>query len=491
MSHHLAIDLGAGSGRAILGRVERSGIVLDEVHRFTYPPRQSAGHLRWDVARLFEGIRVGMSKAHTAARARRARLDSVGVDSWGVDYGLVNDAGELLEEPISYRDSRTDGAIDAVCAVVPRAEIFARTGIQFMPLNTLFQLFAHVKSGLPPSTRRLLFIPDLCHRFLCGSDCSEHTIASTSQLLQHATGHWDLALFARLGLPAEILPRIVAAGTPIGAVKTEFLPPGSGACPAVVAPAAHDTASAVVGSPLAPGWAFLSSGTWSLLGVERDAPLLNDATARANFTNEGGAFGHVLFLKNVMGLWLLQACQREWPERPLRTLLYGLADSGAPRDVVCPDAPRFFNPPSMTSELVAALREQGKSPSDDPIALTKVILDSLALRYASVVDDIERLTGRSVEGIHIVGGGSQNEYLNQAAANATGRPVLAGPVEATAMGNVIAQAVARGTLSSLEHAREVLAATVKPQRFDPQDRVAWEAARARYREIEAVALAGV
>jgi rhamnulokinase len=489
MSHHLAIDLGAGSGRAMLGRVERDGVTLDELHRFTCAPRESAGHLRWDSARLFDGIRVGVAAAHAAVAARGVPLDSVGVDAWGVDYGLVDENGRLLEEPVCYRDRRTDGLVGEVCAIVPRAEIFARTGIQFMQLNTLFQLFAHARAGLPPGTRRLLLTPDLCHRFLCGSDCSEYTIASTTQLLDHATRDWARDLFDRLGLPADIMPPIVSAGSTLGALKPEFLAPGARVRPSVVAPAAHDTGSAVAGTPLSPGWAFVSSGTWSLVGVERTEPLVTPLVEEARFTNEGGACGTIRFLSNVMGLWLLQSCQREWDDCPLPSLLDAVAAlGGAPGEVVCPDAPRFFNPASMTRELVAAVREQRRPTSDDPVTLTKVVLDSLALRYASVVATIERLTGRAVEGVHVVGGGSQNEYLNQATANATGRPVLAGPVEATATGNVVVQAIATRTLSSLDEARDLLRRIVRPRRFEPRDRAAWAEAADRYREVERSAL---
>jgi rhamnulokinase len=281
---------------------------------------------------------------------------------------------------------------------------------------------------------------------------------------------------------------VVPAGTRLGVLSGEFVPAGAHA-PAVVAPAAHDTASALVGTPLEPGWAYISSGTWSLVGVERTEPLVDPAVADARFTNEGGPYGTIRFLSNVMGLWLLQASQREWPDGPLQALLEGVASLGPPRHVVCPDAQRFFNPPSMPAELLAALREQGTSPSDDPVFLTKVILDSLALRYATVIATIERLTGRAVEGVHIVGGGSQNAYLNQATANATGRPVLAGPVEATATGNVLVQAIACGTLASLDQARAVLKRAVEPRRFEPRDRTAWAEAAKRYRGIEAAALA--
>jgi rhamnulokinase len=485
---HLAIDLGAGSGRAIVGQVHPSGLVLREVHRFHYGPRRAAGHLRWNFGALLEGMRVGIRQAPPVARDLGGRIESVGVDSWGVDYGLVDDEGRLLEDPVSYRDERTEGVMDEVFARLAREEIFARTGIQFMALNTLYQLFAHARDGLSAGATRLLMIPDLCHHELCGSLVGEHTNASTTQLLNVHDGSWDPLLFERLDLPRALMPEVVAAGTEIGTLRTP-LQEELGVGPLrVIAPATHDTGSAVLGTPLEPGWAYISSGTWSLVGVERDSPLVDTEVARANFTNEGGAFGTTRFLKNVMGLWMLEECRREWQEagegQEYAELLERVQAMGECAGFVFPDHPRFFNPPSMTAEIRAALAESGQPAPDVPAGLARVILDSLALRYASVIDSLEGLTGQQVPGIHIVGGGSQNAYLDQATADATGRPVLAGPVEATASGNVLAQAIVCGEVSSLSEGRRLLGAGVQPRRFTPRDRDRWVEAAHRYREIE-------
>ncbi len=486
--YRVAIDLGAGSGRAFIGRVTRDRLDLQEVHRFHYAPRRAAGHLRWDTVRLFDGLRAGLASARAAAAARGGRLDSVGVDSWAVDYGLIDAGGRLLEEPICYRDERTRGVMEQVFARVPRAEIFSRTGIQFLPLNTLYQLVAHAREGLPPRAARLLLIPDLCHHRLCGSTCSEYTNASTTQLVNARARRWDDELFARLDLPRALMPEIVEAGTTLGGLRVESGDePGMGAL-RVVAPATHDTASAVAGTPLERGWAYVSSGTWSLVGVECDAPVMSDEAARANFTNEGGVAGTVRFLKNVMGLWLLERCRSEWSSAGLtmdvETLIDSVSRVGGFAGFVHPDAARFFNPPSMTAALRAALAETRQPAPDDPVVMTKVILDSLALRYASVVDTIESLTGRPVAGLHIVGGGSQNRYLNQATADATARPVLAGPVEAAAAGNLLVQAIASGEVASLADGRRLLSRLHPPERFVARNAAAWAEARKRFLDIE-------
>jgi rhamnulokinase len=484
---HVAVDLGAGSGRAFAGQVAADSVVLEEVHRFHYAPRRLDGRLRWDWARLTEGVQDGLRNAGAWASASGGgRIRSAGVDSWAVDYGLLDERGRLLEEPVSYRDERTDGAMDAVFARVPRAEIFARTGIQLLELNTLFQLQAHVQAGLPRAAARLLMIPDLCHHLLCGSETSERTNATTTQLLGAASGAWDDELFARLDLPRRLMPDIVTAGTRLGVLLPEWRARlGLGAID-VVAPATHDTASAVAGTPLAPGWAYVSSGTWSLIGVELDRPLRGPGVARANFTNEGGVGGTVRFLKNVMGLWILESCRREWGVDDAGARAAQLARVAEVRDFVgfvSPDDERFFRPASMVEELKAALRESGQDAPDDPVRLSKVILDSLAVRYAAVVDAVEALTGRAVPGIHIVGGGSRNAYLNQATANACGRPVLAGPVEATAIGNLLVQSMAGGGLASLAEGRAAVARALPPARFLPRDQEAWARARARHAEL--------
>jgi rhamnulokinase len=499
---HVAIDLGAGSGRAFLGAVGPDRLVLDEVHRFHYGPRLVDGHLRWDAAQLFDGLLTGLRNAHTraielgvtprdSATGDTHVLDSVGVDSWAVDYGLIDAEGRLLEDPICYRDERTAGVLEMVLSRMPREALFARTGIQFLPLNTLYQLVAHVRDGLNPDAAHLLLIPDLCHHFLCGSLVSERTNASTTQLIDVRTGTWDERLFTTFGLPRALMPDLVDAGTELGRLRPEH---GLGPV-RVLAPATHDTASAVAGTPLERGWAFISSGTWSLVGVERDIPRLDVTAAHANFTNEAGVRGTVRFLTNVMGLWLLESCRKEWAADgftdDLPTLLARVAALPGVAALIYPDAPRFFAPASMTRELRASLAETGHPDHADPVLLAKVILDSLAARYASVLETVETLTGRPVPGVHIVGGGCLNTYLNQATADSSGRPVVAGPVEATAVGNLIVQAIASGVLGSLADARGRVGRTVPMHRFEPraEHAAAWADARSRYRELEQTARA--
>ena len=486
---HVAIDLGAGSGRAFIGGAGPAGLRPTEVHRFHYAPRRAAGHLRWDAGALTEGILAGLQRARTAADAVGASIASIGVDSWGVDYALLDAEGRLIEEPICYRDERTADAIEEVLAVVPRGELFGSTGIQFQPFNTLYQLWAHVRDGLPDRAARLLLMPDFCHHLLCGSLVTERTNASTTQLLNAGTGNWDEPLFDRLHLPRRLMPDIVPAGSALGPLRPELGGAPGEAPVMVVAPGTHDTASAVAGTPLSPGWAFISSGTWSLVGVERREPLLSEAAARASLTNEAGVFGSVRLLANVMGLWLLESCRREWDAegtgQDLASLLAAAAREQESPGVIFPDDRRLFMPASMTGSLRAALAESGQADTSDPARLTKIILDSLAMRYASVVDHIEQLTDTAVEGLHIVGGGSQNDYLNQATANASGRPVLAGPVEATATGNLLVQAIATGGLASLDEARRLVSRSCTLRRFEPRDRDRWIEVARRYRDLEA------
>ena len=484
---HAAVDLGAGSGRVLVGGFSPDQITFEEAHRFAYAPRQRGGCLRWDFDRLLSGMRDGLRQAGTIAAREQRPLRSVGVDSWGVDYGLVDDDGRLVEEPVCYRDGRSAPMMERAFRHIDRETIFRETGIQFLPFNTIFQLMAHVNDGLPPAARRLLMVPDLCHHALCGSTCGEPTNASTTQLLDVVSGDWDAVIFERLRLPRVLMAPLRPAGTSLGALRADLqrdlLLPGA----SVIQPATHDTASAVAGTPLRAAWAFISSGTWSLVGVERPAPLLDAAVLAANFTNERGVDGTFRFLKNVAGLWILDCCTREWQsagvDASLPRLLEGAAALQGTRGVVDPDAPRFFNPASMVDELRAALLETDQESPADPIVLTKVILDSLACRYASVTRTIERLTCSRIEGIHIVGGGSRNDYLNQATANATGRPVLAGPVEATGLGNLLIQAVSCG-VTTLAEGREWIGRSFAARRFDPVESAAWTTAAKRYDAIE-------
>jgi rhamnulokinase len=484
---HAAVDLGAGSGRVFVGGFSDGGVRLDEAHRFSYSPRPSAGHLRWDVTRLFDGIRAGLRRAAAVAGAHAATLRSVGVDSWGVDYGLVDEQGRLVEEPICYRDPRTGGMMDRAFGRVDRETLFRETGIQLLPFNTVFQLMAHVEEGVPAHAARLLMIADLCHQALCGVSIGEYTNASTTQLLNVETADWDEGLFAALQLPRHLMPPLQSAGSDLGTLSERLQRELDLRGVSVVQPATHDTASAIAGTPLQSGWAFISSGTWSLVGVERATPLLGEAVLAANFTNERGVCGTFRFLKNVAGLWILESCRREWEaaglDSDLPRLLAGAAALRRSTGLVCPDASRFFNPPSMLHELRAALAETGQRAPTDPVELTKVILDSLAFRYASVIDTLETLTGQRLSGVHIVGGGARNGYLNQATANASGRPVLAGPVEATGLGNMLMQAVACG-ITTVAEGRHRIGEAFAPRRFEPADQPAWQAAAQAYESLE-------
>ena len=458
--YHAAVDLGAGSGRVLVGGVFDGGFDCGEVHRFRYPAQQHDGHLRWDIASLLDGLHTGLRAAAEAVRLRGGQLVSVGVDSWGVDYALVDAGGTLLEAPVCYRDARTREAVAQVLSRVPRQDIYARTGIQCQPFNTLYQLWAHVQDGFPDTAAHLLMVPDYCHHVLCGSVVTERTNASTTQLLSPSTGRWDDDLFEALGLPRHAMAEVVEAGTTVGLLRSELAARYGCDRLAVVAPGTHDTASAVAGTPLKPGWAYISSGTWSLVGVERDTPLVTPEALAAGFTNEAGVFGTTRLLTNVMGLWILESCRKEWAASgdttPLPELLARVAALHEPVGRIAPDDLRYFAPASMTAEIRAALQSDGQPAPEDPVLTTKVILDSLADRYADVVASVERVTGQAVPGIHVVGGGSLNTYLNRATAEASGRPVVAGPVEATAMGNLLVQAVAMGELESLAAGRRLL-----------------------------------
>ena len=472
---YIAVDLGAGSGRVCLVGVAPGELLVEEVSRFRYPPSQSMGHLRWDLAQIFADIRLGMRAAGERARQLGRAVHSIGVDSWGVDYGLVDSDGELIEQPICYRDKRTEGMMEEVCGRMPREEIFERTGIQFLVFNTLFQLYGHAKAGIPKSAAGLLLIPDLINFFLTGRAATEYSNASTTQLVNARTRAWDCEMIDRLGLPGGLLAEIVPAGTDLGAIRPALVEDLGLEGVRVVTPATHDTGSAVAGAPLTVGWAYISSGTWSLVGIELDAPLINPDVSRENFTNEGGAFGTIRFLKNVMGLWILESCRREWKEAGIDVdyddLLMQVEKLPNGGRLIFPDDPRFLNPPSMLEAIAQQLAEREEplptGPNAQP-AIVKLILDSLALRYASVLRSIEMLTNQRINGVQIVGGGSQNDYLNQATANATGLPVLAGPVEATVIGNALAQAIASGRFASLAEARRHVAENIELKEFVPQ-----------------------
>jgi len=486
---YIAVDLGAGSGRVFLAGVAPGELLLEEVRRFHYPASHLAGHLRWNLPRLFDEIKAGLREAGERARQLERPIHSIGIDGWGVDYGLIDTEGKLIEQPICYRDERTQGVMEKVFARIPREEIFQRTGIQFLVFNTLFQLYAHALAGIPRTAARLLLIPDLISFFLTGRAVTEYTNATTTQLVNARNGKWDYELLERLDLPANLLTEIVSAGTDLGSLDPALADELSLGGVRVITPATHDTGSAVAGAPLEDGWAYISSGTWSLVGVELDGVLIDAEVGRQNFTNEGGAFSTIRFLKNVMGLWILESCRKEWKERGIEVDYESLLRQVDAREdcpsLIFPDDPRFFNPASMPEAIAAQLAESGQDlPTDQP-ASAKVILDSLAFRYASVLRAIESLTNKPIKGVQIVGGGSQNDYLNQVTATATGLPVQAGPVEATVTGNVLVQAIASGRFESLAEARQHVRQNSRLKMFTPRPSPVFDEAARRYAAIEA------
>lgn len=495
----IAVDLGAGSGRVFLAGIGPTDLTIEEVRRFSYPPTQIDEHVRWNFPKIFDEIKTGLKDASERARDLGLPILSIGIDSWGVDYGLIDAEGNLIETPVCYRDRRTHGVMHRVFARISREEIFERTGIQFLPFNTLFQLYANAEAGIPKQAERLLMIPDLVNFFLTGKAVTEYTNATTTQMLNARSTRWDCEMIDRLGLPSRLLCELVTAGSDLGLLRPALAEDLRLEGVRVIAPATHDTASAVAGTPLEDGWAFISSGTWSLVGLERASPLISAAVASSNFTNEGGAFGTIRFLKNVMGLWILESCRREWKERGLdvdyESLLKEVASIAGCGAIIFPDDQRFFNPPVMLDAIANQLLETGTTfvrpegladqfPASNPALTAKTVLDSLALRYASVLRRIESLKGGKIKGVHIVGGGSRNEYLNQATATATGLPVRAGPVEATVIGNVLVQAIAAGRFSSLADARLYVGRQAKTRSYEPRPSPAWAEAARRYEQIE-------
>jgi len=476
----VAVDLGAESGRAIVGTFDGGRLALEDVHRFPNVPVTLAGTLHWDFLRLFGEVTAGLRRA-----AAGGQVASVGVDTWGVDFGLLDARGRLLANPVHYRDRRTEGMPGHAFAVVPRDEIYAATGIQFMPINTLYQLFSMVRAGDPllGQADRLLMMADLFHHFLAGSAVAEYTNASTSQCLDPVARDWARPLLARFGIPTGILPPIVAPGTILGPMRADVAADTGLRDARVVAPGSHDTASAVVGAPLAgPTTAFLSSGTWSLIGLEVAAPVVSDVTLAANLTNEGGVAGTIGLLRNVMGLWLVQESRRAlWPagDAPSYEELTALAETApAFTAFIDPDDERFLRPGDLPACVRAFCAETGQLVPLDAGTLVRVLLESLALRYAVAVDELTGASGYPIEAIHVVGGGSNHRLLCRLTAGATGLPVRAGPVEATAIGNLAVQAIAAGELASVAEARDLVARSFPVTSHEPSGD--WAEARARF-----------
>ncbi len=476
----LAFDLGAESGRAILGELADGSLTLHETHRFANEPIRNNGSLQWDVLRLLFDMRRGLD------RAGDRPLTSLGVDTWGCDFALLGEDGHLLDKPSHYRDARHDGAMDAVCRRVGREQLYTQTGCQLLPFNTLFQLYAACQKTphLVASAASLVMVPDLFNYWLTGRLQAEYTISSTSQMVDARTRQWAHPLLEELELPRHLLQPLVEPGAPLGALLPDMSDTHAGA--PVVASCSHDTASAFA-SVSPGGGAFLSSGTWSLLGAEVERPVLSSAARDLNFTNEGGVDGTTRLLKNIAGMWLLQACARAWaaPGQPVRyePLLAAAGDDTlAFRSLFDPDHSAFFHPKDMPSAIAEYCRETGQPVPSKPGAFTRAILESLALKYRSVLESLERLTGVHYTHLRIVGGGCQNRLLNQFTADAIGRPVIAGPVEATALGNIAVQMVATGIVGTLAEARAVVERSFPTQEFTPRHSEAWEPQYQRFQE---------
>jgi len=466
-----AVDLGAESGRVALGRVGDRQVRLEIVHRFDNRPVWLNDGLHWDLPRLFTDALVGIAQA-----AARQPLDGIGVDAWGVDYALLDSSRRVLGLPYHYRDRRTEGMIAAAHGNVSREALYARTGIQTMPINTLFQLLAEVDSPAARGADRLAFIPDLFGLWMTGELVNEATVASTSGLLSASDGRWARELVAQLGLPeAPFRHDPVEPGTPIGTLLGRHEETcGRAAGARVWAVAGHDTASAFVAAPLrGPRDAVLSSGTWSLVGTETDHPFLDSQAREYNLTNERGVGGRIRLLRNVMGLWVVQECRRAWARsggpRDYEELL-ALAEVADPNVALFdPDDDSLLTPGEMPARVRTACGLDAQSPPTEPGEVVRSILTSLACKYRFVLERLERVTGRRFEVLHIVGGGARNRLLCQLTANVTGLPVFAGPVEATALGNVLVQAIATGEIADLTQARELSAASSERVRHEPAD----------------------
>ncbi|MGB4705455.1 MAG: rhamnulokinase family protein [Candidatus Saccharicenans sp.] len=470
----LAFDLGAESGRAMLGELEGHRLKLRELHRFPNRTLYLQNRLHWNIYYLFEEIRNSLRNC----RKEGLEIISLGVDTWGVDFGLLDERGNLLSLPYCYRHRSFPAAMEKFFKNFPREELYRLTGIQFMPFNSLFQLYCYLEEnpGLLRSARRLLFTPDIINYLLTGREATELTIASTSQLLSPFTRTWIPELLEMMGIPPSILPEINQPGQSLGKISSwleaEGLPPAE-----VIQVASHDTASAVAAAPgKGDDWLYISSGTWSLVGVELAQPVVNEASLTANFTNESGLGQTIRFLKNVTGLWLLQQCRKVWAKT--REISYeqlvALASDAPPFQLFLdPDAPDFLHPENMVVAINDYARKTGQKETEDMATTVRAILESLAFKYRRVVEELSRLTGKKFRTIHLIGGGSRNHLLNQFTAEATGLRVLAGPDEATSAGNILVQAMAAGAIRDRHEIREVVRESFEIKEFIPKNPELW------------------
>ena len=488
--YYIACDLGAESGRVMLGHLENGRLAIEEIHRFSNTPVPLGNSLRWNILGIFEELKTGLAKV----AAKKVPVASLSVDSWGVDYALFNNRQPLLAPPHHYRDTRTDAIFDRTLTSSLPPLIFEETGIQFMGLNTLYQLIAEVETNpdLLAIADQFLNIADYLHYLFSGVCRAEESLASTTQIYNPRTRAWSSKLIAQFGFPEKCFPPVVASGTKLG----PLLPDNADATGLhgveVIATCSHDTGAAVAAVPAhGDGWAYLSSGTWSLIGVELDAPLISEKVRAHNFTNEAGYGGTTRFLKNIVGLWILQECRRTWSASGNAldyAALNQLATAAEPlRSLINPNAARFLKPGQMPEKISAYCHETGQPAPETPGQFTRCILESLSLLYRRTLDELQTLTGRTIHTLHIVGGGSQSTLLNQFAANSTGRSIIAGPFEATAIGNLLIQAIALDHLQSLEELRKTVRDSYPVTIFKPQDATVWKTAHERFARLEPVA----
>ena len=466
----------------MLGRLREGLVELIEIHRFPNEPVRHHDALQWDILRLWLEMHRALD------RLPDGRLESIGVDTWGCDFALLGERGNLLENPYHYRDTRTDGVMEAVVQRVPADTIYAATGIQFLPFNTLYQLYAacSITPRLVEAASRLGTIPDVLNYWLTGELAAEYTNATTTQFVDARTRTWATSLLSDLGLPVRLLPPLVEPGTVLGRLQRDVSMALAGT--PVVAPACHDTGSAVASVSAGGSSAFLSSGTWSLLGTEVTAPVITPRARELNFTNEGGVCGTTRLLKNIAGLWLLQACRRSWLEAGdqfdyAELLEAAAAEPASFRSLLDPDHPSFLHPASMVTAIADYCRQTEQPAPTTPGGYVRSILESLAFKYRVVVESLEELTGIPISEIRIVGGGSRNRLLNQFTADATGRTVIAGPVEATALGNIVMQMVATGGAASLDAARDIITRSFPVQRFEPHSPDRWDSEYRRFQGL--------
>lgn len=482
---YLAFDLGAESGRAILGELEDGHLSLKEIRRFPNAMLPIEGHLHWDVHNLFTEIKRGLKDSFDLG----FNPDSLGIDTWGVDFSFLDENGDLLSLPFAYRDPKNKGAMEGFFQFMPKERVYALTGNQFLQFNSLFQLYALKRDRSPLLSRvhDLLFMPDLFHYFLTGKKATEFTYATTSQLYNPLEKKWEDELFDVLGIPSSIMQDILQPGTQLSILNVNVCDEiGVTAIP-VIAVASHDTASAVAAVPAeGDNWAFISSGTWSCMGIENREPIIDGRTLDLNFTNEGGVEGTYRFLKNIMGLWLLQECRKIWAKDRLYSyeeLVKAAAAAPALRTILDPDWPGFLNPENMTEAIQSFCSLTGQNSPQDYPAYVRCILESLALKYRFVLEQLEEIKSQPIERLHIIGGGVKNRLLNQFTANAISRTVVAGPSEATAVGNILFQAKALGHVHSLKEIREIIRKSFPIEIYQPENVSAWEEAYSRFLEM--------